>query len=188
MTTLNLQTGASSDDARENGGTMGLTATTLLISGPGHILGFRWTGVTIPQGTTLTSATLSFYVTGTADDTPNGVAVAAQAADNAGTFTTATNDISGRSLTSTVTWSGSNIGAGWQTIDVTTPIQAVINRAGWVSGNALVVIVTGVTGASIRVDAYDGTPANAAKLDIVYTSGGGNTPVKMHHLMMQGIS
>ncbi len=95
-----------------------------------------------------------------------------QDADNAVTFTTAASDISARALTSTVAWSGANIGAGWKTVDVTAAVQAVVNRAGWASGNALAAVINGATGADLSITTWDGTPANAAKLDITYVDAG----------------
>lgn len=179
MTTLSLQVGASSDDARENSGTVGLTGTSINTSAVYRQLGFRWPGATVPRSATIASAVVSFYVTSTSNDTPNGATVGVQDADNAATFTTTSNDISGRALTGTVTWSGSNIGAGWHTVDVTSLVQAVVNRAGWVSGNALAVVVQGVSGTDLSITTWDGTPANAAKLDIEYTAASGGMAVKM---------
>lgn len=188
MTTLNSQVGASSDDARENAGTVGLTAASINAGGATHRLGFRWPNVTVPNGATITSATLSLYVTSTANDTPNGATVGMQAADNAATFTTGTNDISGRTRTSTVAWSGSNIGDGWKTLDLTSQVQEVVNRSGWTSGNAMAAILAGVVGSNLTVTAWDGTPSQAAKLDIVYTVASGGMAVKAAHYarMRQG--
>ena len=128
--------------------------------------------MTVPNAATVSSAVISFYVTSTSNDTPNGAPVAMQDADNAATFTTTASDISARALTSTVAWSGANIGAGWKTVDVTAAVQAVVNRAGWASGNALVAVINGASGTDLTITAWDGTPANAAKLDITYVDAG----------------
>lgn len=175
MPTLNLQVGASSDDARENSGAMSLAQTQINSSGTGQQLGFRWPNVTVPNAATITSAILSFYVTSTSNDTPNGATVGMEDSDDAATFTATTDDIDDRTRTSTVAWSGTNIGAGWQTVDVTTYVQAVVNRAGWVSGNAMAAILYGVSGSDVTITAWDGTPSQAAKLDITYTTAGGAT-------------
>ena len=176
MPTLNLQVGASSDDARQNSGTVGLTGASINAGGVNQQLGFRFTGVTVPNAATITSAILSLYVTSTTNDTPNGATVGMEAADNAGTFTAGANDITNRTRTSTVAWGGTDIGAGWQTVDVTTYVQAVVNRAGWVSGNAMAAILYGVTGSDVTITAWDGTPSQAAKLDITYAAGGATRP------------
>jgi hypothetical protein len=73
-----------------------------------------------------------------------------QAADNPGTFTKTTNNISSRARTSAdVTW----VPAPWGTVgaqgsDQQTPgltgvMQEIVNRTGWASGNSMVFIVTG---------------------------------------------
>jgi hypothetical protein len=143
--TINLQVGASSDDARENSGTMNLAQTQINSSGTGQRLGFRWTNVTVPNAATITSA--------------------------------GSNNITNRTRTSTVAWGGTDIGAGWQTVDVTSQFQTVVNRAGWVSGNAAAALVYGVSGTDVTITTWDGVPANAAKLDIVYLTSGANPKV-----------
>ncbi len=175
MPTLNLQVGASSDDARENSTAMGLTGASVNIGGTNQKLGFRWTSVTVPKDATVSSAVVSFYVTSTTNDTPNGSTVGIEAADNAGTFTVNASNITNRTRIGSVAWTGTDIGAGWKTVDLTSQFQTLVNRAGWVSGNAAAVTVHGVTGADVTVTAWDGTPANAAKLDITYTAGGATT-------------
>jgi type IV pilus assembly protein PilY1 len=181
MTTINLQVGASSDDARQNSGVVGLTGAGINAGGVNQQLGFRFTNVTVPNAATVTSAILSLYVTSTANDTPNGATVGMEAADNAGTFTTGANNITNRTRTSTTAWSGTDIGAGWQTVDVTSYVQTVVNRAGWVSGNAMAAILYGVTGSDVTITAWDGTPSQAAKLDITYTAGGVPAKAMMYY-------
>lgn len=179
MTTQVIQVAASSDDARENSGTMGLTAPTFNSSGTNQKLGFRFTGVNIAQGETVTAATLSFYLTTTAADSPNGATIGMEAADDAATFTTTTNDITNRTRTSTVAWSGTDIGTGWHDVDVTTPVQAVVDRGGWVSGNDMAALLYGVSGTALTIQAYDGDFSLAAKLTITHTpSGGGGAATK----------
>lgn len=177
MPTLNLQVGASSDDARENSGTMGLVASTINIGG-GQQLGFRFTNVTVPQAATIDSAILSLYLTSTDNDTPNGLTVGMEDVDDAATFASTTNNISDRTRTSTVNWNGTNIGSGWKAIDVTTPVQAVVNRAGWISGNAMAALLHGITGANVTIQTYDGNTSLAAKLDITYTTSSAGVATK----------
>jgi hypothetical protein len=51
-------------------------------------------------------------------------------------------------------------------------IQEVVNRGDWANGNSLSVILKGTNGQWGRkyVESYDGTPANAPKLVITYTT------------------
>jgi hypothetical protein len=169
MTTLNLQVSASSDDARENSGTVGLTGGSINIGGTNQRLGFRFTNVTIAQGLTVNQALVNFYVTSTTNDSPGGSTVGCQDSDDAGTFTTGTNNITNRTRTTALTtWSGNNIGSGYQAVDITAAVQEVINRPGWVSGNDIAVIIYGVTGADVTITTYDGNAAQAATLAIDY--------------------
>lgn len=174
ITTLNLQVGASSDDAFENAsGTVTINGTTMVFNNASFWIGYRFTGVTIPQGSTINSATLQYYVTSTARD-DNEHNVYCQAADNAGTFTTGTNDISSRTLTSANTSVTANsVGVGFYSVSITAAVQEVVNRAGWTSGNALAAIMDALTGVNLAPDTYDNSPTNAAKLDIDYTASGG---------------
>lgn len=169
-TTLTLTTGVSSDDAEMNNGanvsTRGDTANGLMsltgfagetpansltvgshASGDARTAGFCFTSVTIAQGTTIISATLS--LTPSATYTPAGgnhvsVNVGCQAADNAATFTTTSGNLNTTTrarTTAATTHDFTVCTAGTaHTIDITTAVQEVINRAGFASGNAIVVI------------------------------------------------
>ena len=60
-------------------------------------------------------------------------------------------------------------------MDVTTPVQAVVSRGGWVSGNDMAALLYGVSGTALTIQAYDGDYTRAAKLTITYTPSGGST-------------
>lgn len=192
MTIFSTTVAASADDARENSGVMGLTSSTMNLGGAPVNFGFRFLNVTVPQGATINAGTkMTVDVPSTSADSPNGCGVMLEDADNAAAFTSTNNDITNRTKTSAATWSGTDIGAGAKdTPDLAAQVQTVVNRAGWASGNAMVVIVDGVQGSDLTVTAYDGTPASAATLTINYTSasGGGTITRVMHHLRQQGIS
>jgi hypothetical protein len=184
MATLNLQAGASSDDAYA---TNNATAATLT----GHIefvgegstvatVALRFTGVTIPQGTVITSAILtlkaaSSYSTG---NSIKGKA-ACQDADNPGTFTTANGNLNTTNRPRTAystTWSLPTVTAETDyTKDITAQVQAILNRGGWVSGNAIVVLIDD-DGSTLSewqdMYSYDDATSKAAKLDITYPAGG----------------
>ena len=178
MTTWNGRVAASSDDASENSGVLGLRATTPALGGGTINLGFRFLNVTIPQGSTINSAALAVYVTDAAADDPN-CGVLLENADNAGTFTTGTNDITNRTKTGSVTWNATSIGTGFKSSpDIASIVQTVINRVGWASGNALAVILDGVAGTNMTVQSYDGSAANAATLSIDYTPPAQGAAVK----------
>ncbi len=131
----------------------------------------RFANLRIPQGATITSATIEFQVD-EADSGPTSITFAGEAIDDAPTFTTADGNITGRgTTTATVPWS--NIPA-WSTLgekklspDLATILQEIVDRPGWAAGNAAVIIVTG-TGSRVA-EAYDGEPTGAPLLRVTFT-------------------
>ncbi len=131
-----------------------------------QIIGLRFTNLTIPQGAVILNATIQFTV----DETSNGataLTLRAQAADNAATFAVATNSVSGRPLTTaSVAWTVNpwntlqEQGADQRTPNLKSIIQEVVDRAGWASGNAIAVIVTG-SGKRVA-ESYEGATAGSA--------------------------
>ena len=115
--------------------------------------GMRFQGITIPQGATITSAHITFYNGGdtlslnNTDSTFTGEDV-----DNAATFST-TADYKARRgtvvggannnylTTATVNWDtvpAETIGQYYDSPDIKTIVQEIVNRAGWTSGNSMV--------------------------------------------------
>jgi hypothetical protein len=135
----------SSDDAKEAAGTMTLNGTTLEADATNEKLGFRFQNIAIAQAATVQNAYMVAYIDNAANDEPNHP-INAQAADNAGTFTSSANDITNRTLTSaTTTWSSTDLGApgSFTTPALTSLVQEVVNRAGWASGNSMVFVIVG---------------------------------------------
>ncbi len=170
------QVSASSDDAQENtpGNIAFLTGTTLGVVGAGTHCGCRFTNVTVPQNATITSATISFYVDSVNNSVANSCSVKLQAADNPLTFAATKWNISLRPTTV----NGGSFGAsttGWNdSTDISAAVQEVVNRSGWVSGNAMAVITYhGIFFADMVVRAYDYDPVpppnDAAILTIEYS-------------------
>ncbi len=98
-----------------------------------------------------------------------------EAVDNAPTYPGTNSNLSNRPLTSaSVAWSPpawSTAGArtaAQQTPDLSTLVQAVVGRPGWVRGNALAVQVTG--SGRRTAEAFEGT--FAPLLHVEYTTGG----------------
>ena len=188
-TTLNLQVGASSDDASQvTSDVVNLIATTVLIDDTTEHCGLRWTNVTIPGGSTINAATLTLVINDTTEDEPQHQ-VRGQAADNAGTFTLTSNDIDGRArTTASVQWNAANLGAiagsSWEWgapngsptagANLNTVVEEITDRAGWVSGNALVMIYEQHTLSATRdlgIRTFDNASSVAANLYIDYKSG-----------------
>lgn len=204
-TTLNLQVGASADDARQDSGDVVLViATTDITDAVTEHHGHRFQNVTIPNGATIDSAIFSVYISATTADEPKHQ-VRAEAADDAALFTTAADSIDSRSRTTATTqWNSTGIGvaaAGFQQWGCTTDggagtsiaavVKEVTDRAGWGSGQALVLIYEQHTSTDatrdLGVNFYDNNTAQAAKLDIDYTAGGGAAVVPLRTLMGVGV-
>ena len=115
--------------------------------------GLRWGSLAIPQGATITSASLTLTVS---SDSRNGNATGFHQVDNAPAL--ATGQVS---TANSPTVSSPQLTPGTHTLDLTSSLQALINRAGWASGNAAVIRVEGsrfadtwanLTGVSLTVE------------------------------------
>ena len=180
---------AGTDDAEEEGadganlgaGAMQLNDTDLEItqdiqspSKGTQKIGLRFNSINIPPGATITSASLVFSAIGAdAPNTNNGatsLTITGEATDHASTFTTAINNISGRSLTAASSswnppaWSS---GTTQTSPDLSAIVQEIVNRPGWAVGNSMAFVITG-TG-SRSANSYNGSPSAAPVLKITYT-------------------
>ena len=187
MATVALQVGSGNDDGSEPGsGTPNLSGASeiaMLTNSVNTWLALRFTNVTVPQGSTVNSATLEVYIVGTSYDDPD-VDVYLEDADNSAALTTSSNNISGRTKTTAkVTWSGSGLGAGWKSPgDLAAVVQEVVDRGGWVSSNALTVLFDSLSSANnLRIRPYEYDTTLAAKLTIDYTASGGGG-ITMHSM------
>jgi PKD repeat protein len=175
--TLSRAVAASADDAEESAsGSVTLTSSDLelVYDSSNQTVGIRFTNVTVPKNATITGAYVQFEV----DEATTGatsLTVAGQAADDPVTFVnTQKRNISSRPRTAaSVGW----LPPPWQTVQVAgkdqrTPdlsaiVQEIVDRAGWASGNAMVIVVTG-TGVR-TAESFNGT--RAPVLQITYTTG-----------------
>lgn len=136
----------------------------------------------ITQGLTITSATYKMTANGTYNAGANVIAylVSAHAADNAGALVTTSGNLNttARPRTTAVSsvWTQTSVTIATQyTIDITSVVQEIINRAGWAAGNSIVILVdTDTTTSQGEWQDYDSSGGTAPVLDIVYTAGGGS--------------
>ncbi len=161
------QVAQSTDDATEFTSTGGMSLTdTSDALGNNTIAGFRFESVAISQAADVNAAYLYLYATGGSN---TGVyPFDCQLATNAGTFTSSTNNLSGRSLTgNSATMNVASWGSGWnQGPNIAGAAAAVFDQSGWSSGNALVVVVGQGGNPSLTVEMWDGNPVEAAILAI----------------------
>lgn len=174
--TVEVRVAASADDAEQNNstGAVSLTSTDLelITDAAAQTVGIRFARVEVPKGARITSAHVQFKVDETGS-TATTLTLRGQAADNAPSFGTATNNVSGRPTTAaSITWTPpawntvGEAGPAQRTPDLAPIIQEIVNRAGWTRGNALALVITG-TGKRVA-RAYDGEAAGAPLLRIEY--------------------
>lgn len=145
-----------------------------------QLVGMRFTNLAIPANATITNAYIQFMVDATAKNTdPCNLNIMVEDNVNPATFSDNPFSLSTRSMmTNTVTWNVS--GSTWTTVgsagpDQRTPniaslVQAVVNKSGWASGNAIAFYIKG-TGTR-EVESFDGDkPASAPMLVVQYNSG-----------------
>ncbi len=147
-----------------------------------HAIGLRFQNLSIPQGAIIKSAYLGFEAA--VDDSVNAmtlVDIRAEAADNASPFSTVAFDVTNRPATlASVAWDIQDWPWANQkrfSPDISTIIQEVVNRPGWIENNSMVLTISG-TGVR-RTLSYDGLPASAPLLHVEYTSPGDPPPVNM---------
>src|SRR6476646_6584896 len=186
---------AGSDDAEESAsGGMSLTSSDLelVYDGSNQRVGMRFTSVAVPRGATITRAYLQFEADEAQSELTN-LAIQGQAADNAAVFGTASGNISTRPRTvASVAWSPpawglvSEAGPNQRTPELATVVQDIVNRTGWVRGNALALIVTGTGDRTAR--AYEGKPTATALLHIEYDTGPPQPPTNVTAPTISGVA
>lgn len=172
----------SEDDAEEAIGTnaVDVGSTDLEMSfddgtvNDDQYVGIRFQGIIIPQGATITSAYIQFTVDET-DSNASNLTIHGEDIDHAAEFVQTNNNISNRTTTAaSVNWtppawaSTGLAGTDQQTSGLSSIVQEIINRSGWMSGNAISFIITG-SGERIA-ESYDGTSSAAPVLHLAYNT------------------
>jgi hypothetical protein len=131
-------------------------------------IGLRFQNVAIPQGTIITNAYLEFTNDNNDDSGVCEWIITGQAADNPVAFDDTAGNISDRPRTGqSVTWITSApawvVDQKYTSPDISSVIQEIVGRAGWISGNNLVIIIDSPAELAKReVFSYDGAYAAAA--------------------------
>lgn len=187
--TLNLQVGASSDDADElkSGGLMDIDDVQLRYGslGVGRHCGIRFTGVSGLSGATIDAATLTFRAAVTDSASFVGDWYAEDAAAPP-TFTTTESDISNRARTATTCeGDGADFGSWTANSDATftgpsPSIKGIIQAlADSYDPSTIVLIHLHISGNGERVaKTYDDTTTTAPKLDIDSTPPSAGQPTQ----------
>jgi len=170
---LNVRVSAGTDDAEErlDNGSVSLNSSDLELGrdAAAQLVGMRFTQCALPQGVVIDKAWLE-VATDEAGSEATDLVIRGQAADNASTFGATAGNLSSRAQTSaSATWSvpsWTSIGKRRQSPDIAAVIQQIVNRPGWQSGNALVLLVSG-TGKRVA-ESYEGDAGKAPLLHIEY--------------------
>ncbi|PHS07636.1 MAG: hypothetical protein COA78_13340 [Blastopirellula sp.] len=138
-------------------------------------IGVRFSNVTIPDNATITNAYIQFR----AYDSQSNDAdyrIYGYDTDNAGEFQhDEDEEVSGKSRTSaSIEWPNVEawtIGNDYQTPDIKSAVQEIVDRSGWISGNGLAIIIRSLNSSGDRnAVSYNNDPANAPLLHIEYTT------------------
>lgn len=142
------------DDAEESAtGAVNLSSADLELvldgSRGNQTVGMRFTGVDVPKAAVIQNAYVQFETVRTSS-VATALTVQAQKADNPPTFARTQGNVSSRprsdhsSTWSPVPWTTvGEAGPAQRTSDISEVVQEIVDRSGWVSGNAMVIIITG---------------------------------------------
>jgi secreted PhoX family phosphatase len=156
-----------------------------------QLIGLRFTNLTIPQGAIIVNAYIQFTYDNSKTADPCVQVIKAEAADNSITFTdNAVFELANKPKTTdsvvwtVASWAGGTTGTrgpAQRTSDIKTLVQAVVNRSGWASGNAMSFYLLG-TGTR-EAESFEGAQGHtnlgyAPELVVVYA-----TPVTVTSLV-----
>lgn len=153
-----------------------VTYTTTAITPESRMAALRFQEVGIPQGATITSASISFVPAASSSEAVT-FRVKAESTDDAGIFTNGSN-IAGRGTTAAAVewtpaaWEQTATPAPVEGPTVTSLVQEVVSRAGWCGNNSIAFHITPISGTGSRV-AYslDGSSGLQPILNVSYTGG-----------------
>ncbi len=135
-------------------------------------IGIRMTNITVPQGATVTNAYLEF-VADEAQSVATSMTISAEATGNALTIPTTAYALTSKTKTNaTISWANLpawTIGNTYQSADISSVVQELINRGDWASGNAMTFLIEG-TGTR-TAESFDGTAAPKLFIDYEIING-----------------
>ena len=183
--TLSSKVSANSDDAEEylsaSSGyaigdvDVGSSDLEMPWDGLDQIVGMRFENINVPNGVNVSDAYIQF----TADENGSSnvtLEISGELNTNASTFSANNFNITSRTSTSAkVNWSPSawvnnSRGANERTVDISSIINEITSQAGWVSGNSIVIMVSGSGSNDRRADSHDESSSDAPELFITYTN------------------
>ncbi|MTI31543.1 fibronectin type III domain-containing protein [Xanthovirga aplysinae] len=143
-------------------------------------VGLRFNGINIPKNATITDAYIQFTVDETGSTIPS-LTIQGEDSDDSAPFEDIDYNVSNRSLTSSsVSWtpgawtSKDDAGPDQRTPNISSIIQEIINRTGWIEGNSVSLIITGSGKRTAR--SYNNSSSKAPLLYIEYSTENSETP------------
>ncbi|CAA6811712.1 MAG: Unknown protein [uncultured Sulfurovum sp.] len=145
----------------------------LVHDGIDQTIGLRFTNLNIPQGATITSASIQFNTDEVGHTDATVLNIYAQNIDNAPTFTSSSYNVSSRDKTTASAvwdvpeWSVlDEHSTAQQTPELKLLVQEVVNRSGWTKNSALAFIIEGI--GHRTADSYEGGTEKAPTLHVEY--------------------
>jgi len=153
--------------------------------------GMRFNDIAIPKSTPISSAFITFTAASSTSGANCLSKICAEAVDNAETFANdkVVFDTRFANVTDKITWN--NIGewtanSTYNSPELKTIIQLIINRAGWSSGNSIVIFWEDFDNLSVYVAgnyreaySYNGSTTKAPVLNIIFSSAKGSNISKL---------
>lgn len=162
----------SLDDAEEDLATGAVIATgNILELGAGQMVGVRFANLPIPQGATITRASIQFAASG-ADSGPCTLDIRAEAGPSAVISETTGNLTSRPKTSAVVSWvvpdwpTAGEAGPAQETPDLSALVREAVGSASWTSGSALTIVLSGTGGR--RAHSWDGNAQLAPVLRMAY--------------------
>jgi type IV pilus assembly protein PilY1 len=168
----------SQDDAQQDGTNANADVNESSIPISNQTSGFRFSGVSVPAGATIINASIEFISSGATTGSTD-VSVSGELPDDADAdeFQYAIDNITDRLVgdTAAITWSlpaTLSANESFDTAELKTIVQAMVNDTDWASGQAMVFLFDPVTDGTHSVWARDGDATKGANLTITYESSG----------------
>lgn len=149
-----------------------------------QLMALRFENIRIPQGATLTSASLVFTGSGDDENDAGDISIWGELVDDSAEFSLTPSGLSGRAdTTAKFVWKAPNIDAGdsvetsntaGSTGSLTAVMNEIVGQAGWCGGNAMTFFIQNeALNGYKRFFTHEGSSANAPKLKYSYTATNG---------------
>jgi len=176
---VNEEVTAGADDGIELNASAWYNDAEYMMATKDRHAGIRFASVGVPQGANITSATMKLFVHSycNTDFTPQ---VVFSNVDSAPAWTANNRPSQMPNRLGGVGWNpASSLNTDDSIPGLTSPIQTIVSRSGWSSGNAMRCEIsedTKVWGDAVWFAAHEHATRNPARLDITYTVGGETIP------------